>query len=282
MARHVLVAGCGWLGTAVARRLLAGGARVSGIRRDPGRADALRSLGVEPVVLDLATAAPHDLPPCDAIIACQSASSDAPDAYRAAYVRANATLLEAAARAGARLVYTGSTGVFGQRRGEDVTEETPPAPAGATGEVLVEAEALVRGRGGVVVRLSGLYGPGRAGILDRVSTGKLALGAGEGAFMNFCHQEDAASFVVAALDRGAPGAVYHGSDAEPATRREVVEWIAARLAITPRRTDATPPGPDRRIRSDRTRAALGVTLAFPSFREGLVPLLAASAPGQSG
>jgi nucleoside-diphosphate-sugar epimerase len=279
---HVLVAGCGWLGAAIARRLVERGDRVTGIRRDPARAAALEALGVEPLAIDLAApGAAARLPAADAVVACQSAGADGEGPYRAAYVDANRTLLEAARTRGASaFVYTGSTGVFGQRDGSDVDEETPPAPASAAAAVLVEAEALVRGAAGPslrasVVRLSGLYGPGRAGIADRVRSGKLALGPGDDAWMNFCHQEDAVAFVLAALDRGAPGAVYHGSDAEPARRRDVVEWIAGRLGVEPPRADSAAPGPSRRILSGRTRAALSVKLAYPSFRDGLAPLVPA-------
>jgi nucleoside-diphosphate-sugar epimerase len=278
---HVLVAGCGWLGTAIARALVARGDRVTGIRRDPARAGALAAFGVEPLAVDLAApGAEARLPGADAIVACQSAGEDSPVAYRAAYIEANRALLAAARRAGSgAFVYTGSTGVFGQRDGSDVDESTPPAPASATAGVLVEAEELVReaaahGAPASVLRLSGLYGPGRTGILTRVRTGALALGPGDGAWMSFCHRDDAVSFVLAALARAAPGAIHHGSDAEPTRRRDVVLWIAARLGIPPPRSDAEPPpGPNRRILSDATRAALGVELAHPSFREGLAPLV---------
>jgi nucleoside-diphosphate-sugar epimerase len=277
---HVLVAGCGWLGTALARRLVERGDRVTGIRRDPARAGALRALGVEPLAIDLAApGAAERLPAVDAIIACQAAGGDGADAYRAAYVEANRALLGSAARVGARaLVYTGSTGVFGQRDGSDVDESTPPSPASETAAVLVEAEALVLGAasGGLrtsVVRLSGLYGPGRTGLVERVRSGKLALGPGDEAWMNFCHRDDAVAVVLAALDRGEGGAVHHGSDAEPARRREVVEWIAARLGIPAPHSEAPTGGPSRRIRSERTRAALGVALAYPTFREGFAALV---------
>src|SRR5512133_1699828 len=143
---HVLVAGCGWLGTALARRLVARGDRVTGVRRDPARAAALGALRIAPLGLDLASpGAAERLPAVDAIVACQSASADGAAPYRAAYVDANRTLLEAARRCGARaFVYTGSTGAFGQRDGADVDEDTPAAPASASAEVLVEAETLVR------------------------------------------------------------------------------------------------------------------------------------------
>jgi nucleoside-diphosphate-sugar epimerase len=279
---HVLVAGCGWLGGEIARRLVSRGERVTGIRRDPARAAALARLGVEPLAVDLsAPGAEGRLPDVDAVVACQSATSEGEAAYRAAYLDATRTLLAAARRCGARaLVYTGSTGVFGQRDGSDVDEATPPVPVGATAAVLVEAERLVQGAAGdglraSVVRLSGLYGPGRAGVVDRVRTGALALGPGDDAWMNFCHLEDAAAFVLAALDHAPAGALLHGSDAGPARRREVVEWIAGRLGIAPRCAEAPPAGSNRRVLSARTRAALGVALRYPSFREGLAPLLGA-------
>src|SRR5512146_2976093 len=97
---HVLVAGCGWLGTAIARRLVARGDRVTGIRRDPARAEALAALGVEPLALDLCAERAEDrVPDADAIVACQSAAGDSVPAYRAAYVDANRALLAAARRA---------------------------------------------------------------------------------------------------------------------------------------------------------------------------------------
>jgi len=278
---HVLVAGAGWLGTALCEALVARGERVTAVRRDPARAAELSRLGVAALIVDLGspgTAArlPGDL---DAVVACQAAASDGEAAYRRAYLDANRTLLEAAARASVRgFVYTGSTGVFGQRDGSDVDEATPPAPTSATAEVLVAAEELVRSLGGAarVVRLSGLYGPGRTGVVERVRTGTLALGADDGAWMNFCHREDAVRAVLAALDRGAEGAVYHASDAGPAPRREVVRWIASRLGVEPSTSnpDAGRAAANRRVLASWTRAALGLTLAFPTFREGHAPLLA--------
>lgn len=86
---------------------------------------------------------------------------------------------------------------------------------------------------------------------------------------------------VACLARGdrVSGIRHHGTDAHPARRREVVEWIAARLGIPPRRREAPPDGragAHRRIHGERTRGELSLCLAFPSFREGLAPLLPAA------
>lgn len=288
VARRILVAGAGWLGGAIARALLVQGSGVVVARRTAAALAPLVEAGAEPLAVDLAAPGAASAVPGDvgAIVACQSSGTDTPDAYRAAYVDATRSLLEAAERLGVEaFVYTGSTGVFGQRDGSSVEEATPPAPSGPTGSVLVEAEEVVRGAAerGVparIVRLSGLYGPGRSGILDRVRSGRLALGPGDGAWMNFCHLDDAVAFVLAALRNGTAGETYHGSDAEPATRREVVAWIAARLGIVPARLDREVPGPNRQVRSDWSRRALGVSLRYPSFRDGLDPLLPAPGAGE--
>lgn len=295
---HVLIAGCGWLGTALARALLARGDRVTGVRSDPGRAAALATEGIEPLALDLAVPGTEGRIPdgVEAIVACQSARGDGPVPYRRAYVDATMTLLAAAARPGVRaLVYTGSTGVFGQRDGSDVDELTPSAPASPSAHVLVEAErnVLVAATAGVpsrIVRLSGLYGPGRTWMIDRVRSGQLALGPGDGAWMNSCHLDDAVNAVVAVLDRGRDGAVYHATDAEPMRRREVVAFVAQRLGIPAPRVDASagsvgsagsvPGMPDRRILGLRTRTELGLTLRWWSLREGLEPFLAGPPPGR--
>jgi len=278
---HVLVAGCGWLGTELARALVARGDRVTGVRRQPQRAAELALLGVAPLALDLSApdAGSHLPVDLDAVIACQAAGGDGAESYRRAYLEANRALLAAARRSGARaFVYTGSTGVFGQRDGSDVDEATLPAPTSPEAEVLVEAERLVLGFGSAarVVRLSGLYGPGRTGLVERVRSGALALGPGDDAWMNFCHRDDAVSAVLAAVDRGRPAAVYHGSDATPARRREVVRWIAGALGVEPTtraEAGAERGAANRRILSERTRAELGITLAFPSFMDGFGWLL---------
>jgi len=278
---HVLVAGCGWLGAEVAARLLARGDRVTGIRSTEAGAAALRGLGLEALALDLAEPAAADrIPPVTAILALQAARGGDEAAYRRAYLLANATLLRAARRlALTALVHTGSTGVFAQRDGSEVDETTPPAPGSRTGDVLAEAERLWLGaaRDGLpvrLVRLSGLYGPGRAGVIERVRTGALALGPGDAAWMNFCHRDDAAAAVLAALDRGRDGAVYHATDARPLRRREVVLQIAARLGIPPpERADGPAAGaPDRRILGARTRVELGLELRWPTLAAGLEPL----------
>lgn len=178
-------------------------------------------------------------------------------------------------------MFTGSTSVFGQSDGGDVDERTPIAPASATGRILAAAEARLgdaRADGSAtwIVRLSGLYGPGRFGVIDRVRQGRLAKGTGDSRWMNFCHLEDAVRTLIAVLDRGRPGSTYHASDTEPMRVRDVVRLIVDRLGIDPpapapvdaarRRRSG---GADRRVLARLTREELELTPAYPSIREGL-------------
>lgn len=283
---HVVVAGCGWLGMAIGRELVAHGHRVTAIRRDPKAAAELAVLGLEPLVLDLTEPRAHERIPADvsAIVGCQSAPDGTAEGYQLAYVAVNETLLRAAETRPVRaFVYTGSTGVFGYTDGREVDEATPVQPASPTAAVLREAEQLLvaaaqRGLPTRVVRLSGLYGPGRWGTMNRVQSGALALGPGDDAYMNFCHLDDAVAAVIGALHRGRDGAIYHASDAAPPRRREVVHWLAARLGIEPRSSDQLAQGraPNRRISAAWTREQLGLVLKHPDFRSGFELALPAS------
>jgi nucleoside-diphosphate-sugar epimerase len=281
----VIIAGCGWLGRALGAELLRGGHRIVGVRRDPAAAQRLRESGIEPLCADLATAAGIEHLPQDAeaVVCCQSSAARSAAAYRAAYLEVTGNLIEFASRRGARrLVFTGSTGVFGQTDGGRVDELSPVLPTSPTAEILVETEQrlLQAARDGVpcsVVRLSGLYGPERFGVVQRVREGRLALGAGDETWMNWCHLQDAARTVASVLTRGRPGAVYHASDAHPARRGDVVRWIAERLGIEPPREAAEETAnasrTHRRVSAERTRSELDLVLAFPSFREGLLVAL---------
>jgi nucleoside-diphosphate-sugar epimerase len=278
---HVLVAGSGWLGTSVARALLSRGDRVTAVVRTLSHAVRLREEGIDGLCRDLSAAgATADLPAdLDAIVATQAAAGSDVEAYRRAYVDANRELISLAARAAVpAMVVTSSTGVFGQTDGSTVDEATPVAPRGATAEILCEAERLVLSAGSdrtrtCIVRPSGLYGPGRTGLIERVRSGALALGPSDAIWMNFCHRDDAVAVLLAALDRGRRGGIYHATDREPARRKEVILWIAKRLKMTPpRRDDAMEEArADRRVVGEATRTELGVTLAFPNFRKGLAP-----------
>ena len=255
---------------------------MTAIVRSEDSAARLRSLGFEAQAFDLADPGGWDFPPVfDGVVTAHSASGRDAAAYKRAYLDATQNLLRSEVVFDAPFVYVSSTGVFGQTDGAWVDESSPPLPADPLAEILLAAERLVLDTSRhdakpCVVRCSGLYGPGRAGAIERVRSGALHWGVGDATWMNFSHRADAAATVIAALDRGRPGAIYHASDAGPATRHEVVAWIASRLAIAPHRREEPSGdarrGAHRRVSAEATRHELGVTLAYPSFRDGFAEL----------
>ena len=277
---RILVAGCGWLGRATGAWLHARGHECFGVRRqlDP----TLTKDGLTPWACDLTDRAQVEALPAglEAIVACQAAGSADLGAYQRAYLRANEHLLALAkARGIARVVVVGSTAVFGQSGGEEVDEATPVHPTNDGARVLVEMEALVRAAGAHVVRLSGLYGPGRVGVFDRVCSGELALGPGDDTWMNWCHRADAAALLGTLVESGRAGDTWHGSDAQPLTRRQLVEWVSGNWGFTPtHRPEGTLArlgrgGANRKVSAQRTFRELGLTWRYPTIQAGLTSLV---------
>jgi nucleoside-diphosphate-sugar epimerase len=267
---NVLVAGCGDVGTALALRLAGTGHSVWGLRR---RADALPA-PIRPVAADLGeptslAGLPADL---DVVVYAAAAGAFSGTAYRAAYVDGVANLLQATGRVG-RFLFVSSTGVYGQRGGEWVDEASPTQPVGFSGRCLLQGEALVAGAGctGIVVRLGGIYGPGRLRLVNRVRDGA-PCACRPPRYTNRIHRDDCAGVLAHLAFKEQPGDLYVGVDDEPAQECVVMDWIADRLGVArPPREDGSPPGSrtqaNKRCRNDRLREA-GYRFRYPTFREG--------------
>lgn len=287
----VLIAGCGYVGTALARELAARGDEVVALRRSPERvaaapdprrvrlvaADLLDPAGLARSLDDaLRGRAP------DALVHCAAAADGSPAAYRAAYVDALEHALAAARERGcARALFTSSTGVYGEDGGAWVDEDTEPRPAAETGRILLEGERLVAGSGmrPVVVRLAGIYGPGRDRLVRSVRDGTARLPLAP-VYTNRIHRDDAAGLAAHLLALEEPLGLYVGADDEPADRAEVLAWIARELGLpAPQREDRAPRGLNKRCRNARLRAA-GYRLRRPTFREGYGDLLAPADEGR--
>lgn len=273
---RILIAGCGDVGGELARRLLADGQEVYGLRR---RVHLLPA-GVRPVAADLRDpdslhAVPGGL---DAVCYVAAADERSPEAYRGAYVDGPRNLLRAAGRSGKlrRVLYTSSTRVYPQHAGEWVDEDSPTG-GDDYARILLEGEAAVRdgAAAAVVVRLAGIYGPGRTRLVDRVRTGEPC----SAAYTNRIHRDDCAGVLRHLLQLKRPLPLYLGADHEPATQCEVMRWIAGRLGLP--EPGAT--GTDRETGGKRCRNARllssGYAFEHRSFRDGYGALLA-GAPGQ--
>ncbi len=233
----VLLAGCGDLGTEAGLRFAAAGHRVVGWRRSPEKLPA----AIEGVAADLSSS---ELPPVPAdttaVVVAIAADSPTEDAYRAAYVDGLAHVLDAVLASGAdvrRILFVSSTAVYGDAGGGWIDESTTPEPGGFSGRIIREAEELLgsrlRGTGitPVVLRLGGIYGPGRTRLIDQVRGGSAVIPAAS-RFTNRIHRDDAAAAIVHLCTMDAvPGPVYLGVDNEPAELGEVLGFLAAELGL---------------------------------------------------
>ncbi len=171
----VVIAGCGDLGTEAALRFAALGHPVTGLRRRAERIPA-------PITgrsVDLRHEVPTIAPETGVVVVAFAAGSRAVDEYRATYVDGLRNVLDGIDASGAspRLLVVSSTAVYDVDDGSEVTEETPARASTPTAGVLLEAEALLRERApeAVLVRLSGIYGPGRERLIDQVRSGQARL-----------------------------------------------------------------------------------------------------------
>ena len=291
--KRLVIVGCGYVGTAVAREACRAGLRVEALTRNPGRAAELAALGAHTVVADLATDTWHGrlTPGADLVLNCVSSGGGGLDGYRRSYVEGMRSLLAWAQRDPAgTLVYTSSTSVYPQGGGVVVDEEAPTEGAGETGRILLEAEELLRRGSGAcgrwfILRLAGIYGPGRHHLLDQVRTGAAEI-AGSGAqHLNLAHRDDICAAVFAAFSApvSLSGGIFNVADDASAPKAEVVRWLAEQLGrpaprftggtASARRGVASPP--DRLISNAKLKAKLGWQPRYPSFREGYAAILSA-------
>jgi len=278
---RLLIAGCGDVGSHLGERLAAAGWQVHGLRR---RVEALPA-AIRPVRGDLQAAqCPPDWPPgaLDYLVYCAAPGRHDESGYRAAYVDGLRHVLGWLARHGQRprrLLFVSSTAVYGQQGGEWVDETSATEPAGFSGRILLEAEGLALGSGlaASVVRLAGLYGPGREWLLGQVRRGA-RVESGLPRYGNRIHRDDAVAllaFLLEADARGAPLAdCYLGVDDEPAALHEVVAWLRGRLGVTGETGESLGRrGGSKRCSNARARA-LGWAPRYPGYREGYAALLA--------
>lgn len=284
MAR-VLIAGCGDVGTRLGLALAADGDEVHGLRRNPAALPG----PIHGVRGDLATGDGLRAAAAGVQILVYAAAADGftDDAYRSAYVDGLARMLDALAAAGApleRVLFTSSTAVYGQSDGGWVDETSPTEPQGFSGRRLLEAErlALGCGRPAAVLRLAGIYGPGRTRLIDEVRGGAATVpDGGAPLWTNRIHADDCAGALrhLLRLPADPMVGVWVGVDDEPCDRALVLDWLAERLGVARPRRVALGDAPARarpgnkRCSNARLKRA-GYAFRFPTFREGYADVLA--------
>jgi nucleoside-diphosphate-sugar epimerase len=281
MAR-VLIAGCGYVGTALGLRLAATGHVVWGLRRS---AEGLPP-GIRSVEADLT--APETLqklpPKLEAVFYTAAPNGADEAAYRAIYVDGLRYLFEALMRQGQsprRVFFTSSTAVYAQSAGEWVDETSPTEPTHFSGRRVLEGEKfLLNGPfPATVIRFGGIYGPGRTSMIERVRQGIATCRDGPPLYTNRIHRDDCAGALQHLLTLPEPEAIYLGVDHEPAEHCVVLRWLAGQLGAPVPCVTASPTTDTRRHRTNKRcrnakLVASGYVFRYPTFREGYATLLA--------
>ncbi|MCY1273568.1 NAD dependent epimerase/dehydratase family protein [compost metagenome] len=276
----LLIAGCGDVGSRLARQMLRAGWKVHGLRR---QVEALPD-GVLPVAGDLQQpACPTGWPqgPLDYLVYTAAASQHDEAGYRAAYVEGLRHVLDWLAQHGQkprRLLFVSSSGVYGQRDGEWIDEGSPAEAEGFSGQVMLEAErlALASGIPATRVRLTGIYGPGREWLLKQVRMGYRVVSEPP-LYANRIHVDDCAGLLAHLLAADAAGVAledcYIGVDDAPAPLHEVVGWLRERLGVTGWAEESTVRRSGSKRCSNARARALGWAPRYPSYREGYAAIL---------
>lgn len=273
MTKRLFVFGLGYSGLEIARLARAAGWRVAGTVTGAEKAERLAAEGIEAHLFDgtapLATSALEE----PSHVLCTVAPGTAGDPV----LRAGAAGLR-----GARwLGYLSTTGVYGDHGGEWVDETTPPRPDQPRSVSRLAAERAWQAMGATIFRLPGIYGPGRSAI-DRVKAGTALRIDKPGQVFSRIHVEDIAAAVLAATAHPSRGAIFNVADDLPASNGEVIAYACKLLGLPVPPVlpwDEVAPtmsamarsfyAENRRVRNDRLKRELGVTLRHPTYREGL-------------
>jgi nucleoside-diphosphate-sugar epimerase len=245
----VLILGCGFTGQRVARRFLARGASVTVTTRDPIRLASLAKQGARVITLADVPAnlregvrVLHSIPPIAGI-----------------------DPLDLLHTAPARVVYLSTTGVYGTATHVDATTPVDEQSDRARPRLAAERRVAAGPWSSLILRPAAIYGPGR-GVQESLPRGAYHAGYN---YVSRIHVDDLAAHAEAALLCDLEGA-YPVADEHPCTTREIAEFCASLLNISPP-SPATPPRTtsNRRVDGSAIRHALGITLQYPSYRTGI-------------
>jgi nucleoside-diphosphate-sugar epimerase len=267
--RRILIAGCGYVGSAAADLFHAGGWLVEGWTHSQLSAAQLVNKPYPVTPVDLTDRQQVNSRPqnFDLVIHCASTKGGDAGRYRQVYLNGIQNLLDRFV--GATLLFTSSTSVYAQQNGELVDEQSAAEPSHEKGRLLAETEKLVLSRGGIVARLAGIHGPARSAILTNFLKGAVTVDPANDRYLNHVHRDDiAAALVLLANGTPAANAVYNVVDDAPILRSECFAWLAQKLPQSPGRRDGSSSGKrgrsNKRVSNAKFRA-FGWAPRYPTF-----------------
>jgi nucleoside-diphosphate-sugar epimerase len=288
MIRKTII-GCGYLGQRVAGELQQSGEQVVGVVRSVISAEALKTAGITPMLLDLDQPLPDtfstaDLPlqGSELFYFAPPPSSGVSDTRVRNLIRLFETLGHPR-----RVVYLSTTGVYGDCQGRWVDETHAVDPVVERARRRWDAEQVFRewrARSGgslVVLRVAGIYGPGKL-PLERIEKGLPMVRESEAPFTNRIHVDDLVQVCMAAMARGGDGEIYNVSDGRPGTMTDYFNRVADRAGLPRPAQISLADGEQqlsagmmsymresRRLRNDKMLSELGITLIHPDLAHGL-------------
>jgi nucleoside-diphosphate-sugar epimerase len=264
---RVLIAGCGYVGSAAAKLFADSGWDVTGWVRTGQMAGRVGEAEISLKAVDITNSDAVRRNAFTANVVLHCASSGA-DSYRRVYRDGVANL--SACFPGARLIFTSSTSVYPQRDGNLVTEESPAESDSEKARTLREAEEIVLENDGIVLRVAGIYGPGRSFLLRSALDGTAVA---TDRIVNQVHRDDVASaiFFIGQCQTIDPPRIFNVVDNTPLPRVEILTWLLERLNLP--LPVSLAPAEQKRGRSNKRVSnaklrALGWAPAYPSYREG--------------
>jgi nucleoside-diphosphate-sugar epimerase len=280
-----LVIGCGYLGSRVAQRWRARGNEVAVLTRSTQRARQFADQGFQPIVGDVtdsrSLADLRQLPLETVLIAVGHDRASA-NSRRAVYVDGLRNTLNSLPTGLHRLIFASTIGVYGQSDATWLDENSACQPATEGGRLFLEAEDILHshafGPRSFVLRLAGLYGPGRIPRRQELIA-QAPIPAIPDAFLNLLHVDDAARAVLAVEEQTQPPRTYVLSDGCPVTRHDYYEEVARLLgAPTPQFGNPLPGGRgggNKRLNTTRFKCEVRFEFLFPTFKQGLAAIFAA-------
>ncbi|BAV78187.1 ActC family protein [Pseudomonas chlororaphis subsp. aurantiaca] len=279
-APSVLIAGCGDVGSRLAKQLLAENWQVYGLRRTVAQLPE-GVIGVAGDLFSEQCPAAWPTTPLDYLVYSAAATEHDEAGYRAAYVEGLTHVLGWLKQNGQspkRLLFVSSSSVYGQKDGEWIDETSPAQADSYSGRLMLEAEqvALQSGIPASLVRLTGIYGPGREWLLNQVRQG-YRVAIDPPLYGNRIHADDAAgllAFLLQADRRGVPlEDCYIGVDDAPVPLAEVVGWLREYLGVTEWADNSSVRRSGSKRCSNARARALGWEPRYPSFREGYAEII---------
>ena len=286
-----LVFGCGFLGARVARLWCAADETVHVVTRSAERAQEFAAQGLQPVVANiLDPQSLGNIPQVDTVLFAVGYERSSTVAIETVYAEGLRNVLTALPTSVERVITISTTGVYGNANGDSVDEQTPTHPQRAGGRASLAAEQILAnhplGKHSVLLRLAGIYGPGRIPYLEKLRAGQ-PLAVPSAGWLNLIHVDDAAAIVVASDRWAAENPVDAGpeifcvSDGHPVVRADYYREVARHIqAAEPRFVAPDPASPaasraesNKRIANSKLVHTLRYELRYPTYREGLAAIL---------